>query len=115
LNGFCTLFRRSALVAVGFLDEEGFPVGYGEENDLCVRLTKAGHDLHVCDSAYVYHVKSASFGSAKRAELVRAGTAKCAEKHPEVDWKSLQRVLGESIPLIELRAALSEHISKRES
>ena len=115
LNGFCTLFRRSALVAVGFLDEEGFPVGYGEENDLCVRLTKAGYVLHVCDSAYVYHVKSASFGSAKRAELVRAGTAKCAEKHPEVDWKSLQRVLGESIPLIELRAALSEHISKRES
>ena len=48
------------------LNTAAFPAGYGEENDLCLRAGKAGVKLAVADDVYVYHVKSASFGSVRR-------------------------------------------------
>src|SRR3712207_8814600 len=41
-NGFCMYIRRDCLDAVGMLDEEAFPRGYGEENDFCMRATRDG-------------------------------------------------------------------------
>lgn len=106
LNGFCTLMRKDALEAVGYLDEISFPMGYGEENDLCVRARKAGYELAVADHVYVYHRKSASFGTKRRTELAKLGTQRFKEKHPEIDVQELQRPLSECVPLIELRQAL---------
>lgn len=112
LNGFCTLMKRKVLEEVGFLDEVAFPIGYGEENDLCVRVGKAGYKLAVADHVYVYHVKSATFG-AKRGDLAKKGAASFAAKHPDIDLNQLQQVLAESTPLIELRKALRLHIEER--
>ena len=95
LNGFCTLMRRSALEEVGFLDEVAFPIGYGEENDLCVRVARAGYKLAIADHVYVYHVKSATFGTKGR------------------DLNQLQQVLADSTPLFELRKALRRRLQKR--
>ncbi|TBR24708.1 MAG: glycosyltransferase family 2 protein, partial [Reyranella sp.] len=106
LNGFCTLMKREVIEQVGFLDEIAFPMGYGEENDLCLRVRKAGYTLVVADHVYVYHVKSASFGSARRAELSKRGTAQLALKHPEVDMKAVQREMAELTSLTELRKRL---------
>lgn len=106
LNGFCTLMKREVIEQVGFLDEVAFPMGYGEENDLCLRVRKAGYTLVVADHVYVYHVKSASFGSARRAELSKRGTAQLALKHPEVDMKAVQREMAELTSLTELRKKL---------
>ena len=42
LNGFCTLIRRAVFERAGLYDEDAFPIGYGEETDLCLRAAKAG-------------------------------------------------------------------------
>lgn len=106
LNGFCTLMRREVIEEIGYLDEVAFPMGYGEENDLCLRVRKAGYTLAVADHVYVYHVKSASFGSARRSELSKRGTAQLALKHPDVDMKAVQREMAELTSLMELRKKL---------
>lgn len=106
LNGFCTMMRRDVIEQVGYLDEVAFPMGYGEENDLCLRVRKAGYSLAVADHVYVYHVKSASFGSARRSELSKRGTAQLHAKHPDVDMKEVQREMAELTSLITLRKKL---------
>ena len=73
LNGFCLLIDRRVIDRVGYLDEESFPRGYGEENDYCLRAREAGFDLAVADHCYVYHAKSKSFGSANRDKLAKDG------------------------------------------
>ncbi|WP_428681729.1 glycosyltransferase family 2 protein [Reyranella sp.] len=110
LNGFCTLMRRNVIAEVGYLDEVAFPMGYGEENDLCLRVRKAGYSLALADHVYVYHVKSASFGNIRRAELSKRGTAQLLAKHPDVDIKAVQREMAELISLIELRKRLRKRL-----
>jgi len=112
LNGFCTLMRRSVLDEIGFLDEEAFPVGYGEENDLCVRATNAGYKLRIADHVYVYHVKSVSFGSGRRTELVKLGAQAFKRKHPSVDLREVQAKLQECTPLITLRKNILAALAK---
>ena len=73
LNGFCLLIDRRVIDRVGYLDEESFPRGYGEENDYCLRAREAGFELAVADQCYVYHAKSRSFGSASRDKLAKDG------------------------------------------
>jgi GT2 family glycosyltransferase len=70
LNGFCLLLHRPTIKALGFFDEIHFSVGYGEETDLCLRLTNAGYKLAIADNVYVHHFKSASFGSENRKKLI---------------------------------------------
>ncbi|WP_422035607.1 glycosyltransferase family 2 protein [Reyranella sp.] len=111
LNGFCTLMRRSVIEEVGYLDEVSFPMGYGEENDLCLRVRKAGYSLALADHVYVYHVKSASFGNARRAELSKRGTTQLLTKHPDVDIKAVQRDMAELTSLIELRKRLRKRLN----
>ncbi|MGZ8406877.1 MAG: glycosyltransferase family 2 protein [Caulobacteraceae bacterium] len=106
LNGFCTLIRRDAFVALGGFNEAAFPRGYGEENDLCVRAAKAGYGLAVADHVYVYHAKSASFGSKQRTELQKTASEALARLHPGLDWAELGERMQETPALIELRAAV---------
>lgn len=73
LNGFCTLFRRETLMRAGAFNPQAFPTGYGEENDLCMRLLASGHRLGVAIDTFVYHSKSKSFGADKKREYSRAG------------------------------------------
>jgi GT2 family glycosyltransferase len=58
LSGACLLLRRSALAAVGGLDERFFL--YCEDIDLCRRLREAGHDLRFEPGATVTHRGGAS-------------------------------------------------------
>ena len=81
-HGFCLYLRRDALDAVGVLDVEAFPRGYGEENDLCMRALRAGWQHVVDDRTYVQHRQSASFGAA-RAGLLREGRARLDARFPE--------------------------------
>lgn len=90
LNGFCTLLRRSALEDVGYYDDASFPRGYGEENDLCLRLTKAGYELRVATDAYVHHKKSKSFGVGQRMELSKKANMILRGKHPEVSFPDIE-------------------------
>jgi GT2 family glycosyltransferase len=108
LNGFCTLFRRSALEEIGYYDDESFPQGYGEENDLCIRLRKSGWKLRVADDAYVFHKKSKSFGNDRRKELSKKANTIIRAKHPEVDFSEIEEKMRVSPPLNDLRRALRE-------
>ena len=80
LNGFCLMLRRGVIDRVGLLDEARFPQGYGEEDDYCLRVRRAGYELAVADHCYVYHAKSKSFG-ARREQLAQAGGEALAAKH----------------------------------
>ncbi|RJN32968.1 glycosyltransferase [Nesterenkonia natronophila] len=81
VNGFCFMIARDVFEEVGFLDEETFPTGYGEENDFCLRAAEAGFTMAIADDAYVFHAKSKSFGHEKRKELAKRGGAALKAKH----------------------------------
>ncbi|THK34626.1 glycosyltransferase [Ensifer sp. MPMI2T] len=81
VNGFCFMIRREVIESIGYMDEEAFPTGYGEENDYCVRAQDAGYALAYADDTYVFHAKSKSFGHERRIALSKAGTAALRRKH----------------------------------
>lgn len=84
-NGFCLYMRRTALDAVGALDEIGFPQGYGEENDFCQRASSRGLRHLVAGNVFVRHARSASFGEARRRALGEAGMAVLRERWPHYE------------------------------
>ncbi|TCH96751.1 glycosyltransferase [Roseococcus sp. SYP-B2431] len=117
LNGFCTLISREVFDRVGLYDEEAFPMGYGEETDLCLRARAAGFRLVVADDCFVFHHKSVSFG-AGRTELTRAGGLEMTNKHPGVVIPVLERMMQENAVLGRLRgrlAGIAELLAEGES
>jgi GT2 family glycosyltransferase len=112
LNGFCTLMKRNEFIEIGGLNATAFPAGYGEENDLCLRATKAGAKLAVADDVYVYHVKSASFGDARRKDLTKDGNRALQKLHPDVDIAALTAGFRETPALVALRRSVAAELEK---
>jgi len=81
-NGFCMYIRRDAIDRIGSFDANAFPVGYGEENDFCMRALHDGWGHVVDDATIIYHVRSASFGDA-RGELLKRGRAVLDARYPD--------------------------------
>ena len=81
VNGFCYALRREVLDKVGVLDEDYFPTGYGEEDDLSIRASKAGFSIRVADDTYIYHAKSKSYTSEVRQVLTVGGRKSLDKKH----------------------------------
>jgi GT2 family glycosyltransferase len=71
VNGFCFVIKNPVIEALGMLDEQLFPNGYGEENDYCLRAGKAGFSPAIADNCYLFHAKSRSYSHGKRRELAR--------------------------------------------
>ena len=69
INGFCFAIKRKTIEKIGYLDEESFPKGYGEENDYCFRAADAGLSLAIATHCYIYHSKSKSYTHERRREL----------------------------------------------
>ncbi len=84
-NGFCMFIKRGLIDAVGALDAEAFPFGYGEENDLCQRAQRAGFQHVIAGDVFVAHARSASFGDARRAELGAEGMAVLRQRYPDYE------------------------------
>jgi GT2 family glycosyltransferase len=89
--GFCMYIRRGCLQETGFFDVQSFGLGYGEENDFCMRAAQNGWKHKLACDVFVYHVGSVSFGGAvsqrqsamrvlikKISRLSRSGAAACA-------------------------------------
>jgi len=89
VNGFCFMIKRQLIETIGYMDEQNFPIGYGEENDYCIRAADAGFDLAIADDVYVFHAKSKSFGHDRRKELSKLGSDKLKEKHTPDRFKAL--------------------------
>jgi GT2 family glycosyltransferase len=81
VNGFCFMISRAVIEAVGYMDELNFPVGFGEENDFCIRAQDAGFELAIADDVFVFHAKSKSFGHERRKALSEQGTRSLKNKH----------------------------------
>lgn len=79
--GFCMLISKKAKQWVGYLDEEHFGHGYGEENDYSLRIEQAGLKNILCDNAYVAHIGNQSFSDLglKPSEKTMK---RLLEKHP---------------------------------
>jgi GT2 family glycosyltransferase/glycosyltransferase involved in cell wall biosynthesis len=105
--GFCMYIRRKALRQVGLFDAERFTVGYGEENDFCLRAAAAGwHHRIACDT-FVYHKGSVSFAG-RMAELSARAMTLLLERYPDYQ-RDIARyvVLGDITPFrFALTAAL---------
>jgi glycosyltransferase involved in cell wall biosynthesis len=56
------LVTRQALLTLGYLDQEMFGKGYGEENDFCMRAMKRGFRNIMALDVFVRHTGETSFG-----------------------------------------------------
>ena len=99
-NGFCMYIKRAMLDRVGVLDADAFASGYGEENDLCQRGEQAGFRHVIAADVLVRHVRSASFGEARRRSLGVQGMAVLRQRYPDYEekvgaalWSFARRVL----------------------
>lgn len=63
-NGFCMYVKRNVINEIGFFDEI-FGMGYGEENDLCMRALELGYKNFMICNLFVYHRGNSTFGKAK--------------------------------------------------
>jgi GT2 family glycosyltransferase len=108
-SGFCMYLRRDMVDAVGLFDEQAFPRGYGEENDLCMRALRAGWRHLVCPQTLVHHVRSASFGNEKEG-LTKEGRAEIDRRYPE--YTSLVRKSFNAPPFKIARDRLRRAIEK---
>ncbi|WP_182283101.1 glycosyltransferase [Comamonas testosteroni] len=112
-NGFCFMIKKAVLDRIGFMDEENFPVGYGEENDFCIRAIDAGFEIVIADDTYVFHAKSKSFGHEKRKKLSQEGTESLKRKHSAEKYFSRVSAVKKTDILDEVRARLQERIREK--
>lgn len=115
LNGFCFMIRRAVIDQVGFMDEENFPIGYGEENDYCIRTTDAGYDLAIADDVYIFHAKSKSFGHERRKLLSEEGTQSIKRKHTTKKYEERVALIKKTEPLDLVREKISVELARRQS
>lgn len=115
VNGFCFMIRRSVIDSVGYMDEENFPVGYGEENDYCIRVADAGFELVIADDVYVFHAKSKSFGHERRKFLSERGTQSLKQKHTPEKYAARVAAVKRTDALdamrVQIQAALAQQSS----
>ena len=102
INGFCFCFSKEVKKKVGVFDEQEFPLGYGEEDDFCIRARRAGFKNVVVTTAYVHHSKSKSFGHDKRVKLANAGRQVLDYKYGKEGYKLLTESIG-SNPIINIK------------
>ena len=111
LNGFCLCIKRTVIDQIGYLDEQAFPQGYGEENDYCLRALNAGFELAIADQTYIYHAKSKSYGNERRLKLAKAGSKALAEKHGQEKIDQCLKIMKYTTTLTEIRARIKEGLA----
>lgn len=83
---FFALLRRSALDQVGLLDE-GYGLGFGEDDDWCDRVRKIGREVRLALGAFVVHDHRATWQSTmapeELASLQERSAARLAKRRAE--------------------------------
>ena len=80
--GFCMYIRRKAIQAVGLFDAQRFALGYGEENDFCLRASERGWKHRLACDTFVYHKGSVSFGD-RANKLSERAMKLILERYPD--------------------------------
>ena len=79
-HGFCVLIRNTRLPFELKLDPT-FGKGYGEENDLSLKIYKCGLKNVACPSVFIYHHESISF-SGDKTQLLKRNLQILGERYP---------------------------------
>ena len=96
--GFCMYIRRKALEEVGAFDAKRFTLGYGEENDFCLRAGERGWQHRLACDVFVYHKGSVSFGD-RANELSARAMSLIMERYPSYQRDIMRHVsLGAVTP-----------------
>lgn len=103
--GFCMFIRRACLAETGLFDEQQFGLGYGEENDFCMRASRLGWRHALCADTFVYHVGGVSF-SERAARLQAQGQTTLKRLHPQYPAR-VQSFIAQD-PLAPLRCAVDQ-------
>lgn len=106
LDGFCVGIGRAVIDAIGYLDEESFPRGYGETYDYCFRAAAAGFALAVADDAYIFHAGASSYTEEGRRELGDVTGEILRRKWGRERFRQSRRVFATEPSLVALRAAV---------
>ncbi len=129
VHGFCVLVDRKIHDALGGLDVELFPNGYGEFQDLSLRALDAGYELRVAEDCFVGHARGGSLSAERRAERSREArlllyerhtalrylSAECAAAlHPQLDFtrrrfETLERYCPGPVQLADRKARMTIH------
>ena len=107
--GFCMYIRRTLLDKIGIFDAETFGLGYGEENDFCMRARHAGYRNVLCDDTFVAHIGNRSF-DAKTETLKARNMLRLLEKHP--DYQNIVQCFIAADPIAPIRAAASARLAR---
>lgn len=109
--GVCLYIRRAALDAVGLFDETQFGLGYGEENEFCIRATRAGFEHIVDDATFIFHAGQRSFGRDKNRHVKRA-----MRQLRSIDRSYVPRVASfiETDPLAPIRGRIVDAVLERQ-
>ncbi|GJD34084.1 glycosyltransferase family 2 protein [Methylobacterium aerolatum] len=110
-TGFCLYITRACLDAVGSLGLQ-FGRGYLEDVDLCLRAAEAGFRNVCAADVYVGHAGSRSFGSDKRALVVR-NLALIEAQFP--GYERICAAFFASDPLAPVRAAVDARMVMRQA
>ncbi len=113
VNGFCFMIARAVIDRIGLMDQTAFPVGYGEENDFCIRAADAGFDLAIADDVYVYHAKSKSFGEERRLRLIADGNEALVAKYTRERYAALREQAHQTDEMNVVRARIQAAIAKK--
>lgn len=105
--GFCMYVRRALLDDVGGFDP-AFGLGYGEENDLCLKAARAGWRNVLADNAFVVHTGGRSFAGQK-SELGARNMALLLARHPH--YLDMVRAYIAADPLRPLREAAAMRLA----
>ncbi|MCE5330031.1 glycosyltransferase, partial [bacterium] len=81
LVGYCLLLKRKVLDRVGYFDEDFSPGNY-EDDDLSMRIIKAGYKLILCRDTFIHHFGSRSFKTncSEFSELLKNNSKKFENK-----------------------------------
>ena len=112
VNGFCMMIRREVINKIGYMNEEMFPLGYGEEIDYCIRAKKAGFDLAIADNVYIYHVKTKSFTSEQRKKLSIYGERAIKYLHGAEYYMNLKKEMDANTDLKNIRFNINKTLEK---
>ena len=110
VNGFCYALRRAVTRSIGYFDENSFPLGYGEEDDFCLRAGAAGYLCSIATDAYVYHVKSASFTSERRPLLAAPAAKALRAKHSAERIEATTGMMKQHPQLTRIRRLLAARL-----
>jgi len=108
--GFCMFLKRDALDEIDIFDE-AYGMGYGEENDWCMRARRAGYKHYLADDCFVYHEGHVSMRAVNQIQEEQTthpqNEALLQQKYPEYR-QTIERYLQRNKDLRSIR----EHYAK---